>query len=96
MTAAERHWIVKGTDKLNQPRYFRDILTLKWKYRKCTVLEERLCFCFYRTQKAVNSFGIQISFDQGRPPDLGYIKKQTKKNYNTDDVYTDPSTWKQF
>lgn len=26
----ERHEIVKGTAELNQPKYFRDALTLKW------------------------------------------------------------------
>lgn len=29
-TAAKRHWTVKGTTELNQPRYFWDVLTLKW------------------------------------------------------------------
>lgn len=31
MTVAERHGIVEGTAELNQPRYFRNALTLKWK-----------------------------------------------------------------
>lgn len=30
MAATERHGIIKGTAELNQPRYFRDVLTLKW------------------------------------------------------------------
>lgn len=29
MTAAEIHWIVKGTTELNPSRYFGDVLTLK-------------------------------------------------------------------
>ena len=34
MTAAKRHKIPRGTAELNQPRYFRDALTLKWKSEK--------------------------------------------------------------
>lgn len=40
MTVAERHWIIKGTAKLNQPIYFRDVLALEWKFR----IENVLCW----------------------------------------------------
>ena len=30
-TAAERHWIMEKFAKLNQPDYFKDVLTLQWK-----------------------------------------------------------------
>ena len=30
-TAAEKHWIVEKTTELNQPIYFKDVLTSQWK-----------------------------------------------------------------
>ena len=30
-TAAERHWIIEKTAELNQPIYFKDVLTSEWK-----------------------------------------------------------------
>ena len=30
MTVGERHQTIKETAQLNQPRYFRDVLSLKW------------------------------------------------------------------
>ena len=32
-TAAERHWTVESTAELNQPIYFRNALTLRWKLK---------------------------------------------------------------
>lgn len=31
MAGAERHGIIREVDELNQSRYFRNALTLKWK-----------------------------------------------------------------
>ena len=30
-TAAERHWIMEKPSDLNQPAYFKDVLTSQWK-----------------------------------------------------------------
>ena len=30
-TAAERHWTIERTSELNQPVYFKDVLTSEWK-----------------------------------------------------------------
>lgn len=38
--AAERHWIVGKTAKLNQPIYLKDDLTSEWS-QKCVALGER-------------------------------------------------------
>lgn len=69
MTAAERHGIVKGTAELNQPRYFRDVLTLKWKSKN--VLHWGRGYAFVSTGNErlwIPSRLIDTRFDWGRPP----------------------------
>lgn len=46
MIAVERHKIVRETVELKQPRYFKNVLALKWESKKCTELGKWLCFCF--------------------------------------------------
>lgn len=35
MTAAERHWTIEKTTALDQPVYFKDVLTPEWKSETC-------------------------------------------------------------
>lgn len=54
-TAIQRHGIEEGVDEINQPRYFKDALTSKWKSKTKFVKWEskmlwRRGFCFLSTR----------------------------------------------
>ena len=68
VAAAERHGIVTGTPELDQPRYFRYVLTLTW-IQKINCTAEEIMLVFSQEAKGVDSF--KVNRDQvwwGRPP----------------------------
>ena len=67
-TAAERRRIVKQTDKLDQPRYCRNVTTLKWK-TKYALHWERDCASVSTGNERlwIPSRLVMVSFGQGKP-----------------------------
>ena len=57
-TAAERHWIIEQSSELNQPFYFKDMLTLPWKDRTCVMLGKGFCSCFHGRRKIMDTINI--------------------------------------
>lgn len=54
MTAAKRYEVIRGTAELNEPTYFKNALTLKWKSEDIAPWGRGkifFCFCFYRNKK---------------------------------------------
>ena len=77
MTAAEKHWTVKGTVELNQRRSFRDVLTLKWN-SKIVLHSRSSVFVSPGNERLwIHSRLIEIRFDWRRPlENLGYRHKE--------------------
>ena len=69
MAAAERYWIMKGTDKLNQSIYVRDskiFLDSEWKSGNVLPWGRGCTFVFTGNKKLwILSKLIKIRFDQG-------------------------------
>ena len=78
MVTAERHGIVKGTAGLNQPNYFKDVLTLKWNLENVLHWERGYAFDSIGNEKLwIPSKLIDTRFDWGRPPEnFGYSNKE--------------------
>ena len=67
MKSAERHWIVKGTSKFNQHRYFRNVLTLKWNPENVLHWGDVMFFGSTGNKSLwIPSRLLEIRFDQGR------------------------------
>lgn len=76
MTIAERHWTVKGTAELNQSRYFRGVLTLKWNSVNI-LLWGRGLFPTENKRLWIPSSLMNIRFDWGYPTEnLDYRHKE--------------------
>ena len=67
-TAAERHWIIEKSSELNQPVYFKDVLTLQWK--PGDVLHWGMGFALVSTGEEklwIPSKLIKIQFEKEKP-----------------------------
>lgn len=86
-TAAERLRLQKKiTSKLNQPVYFKDVVTSEWK------MENILCWggvmpIFSQEKKSCVSNLIKIRYDKGRLPPPKTLTMETNKINKIDDVY---------
>ena len=80
-TAAERHWIMEKTSELNQPVYFKDVLTSQW--RPGDVLRWGRGFALVSTGEEklwIPSKLIKVRFEEEKP--LGKDKGQLIRKDN--------------
>ena len=84
-TATESHGIKRETDKIYQPKYFKNALILKQKFKfiyemelnRCIALEKGFGFCLHRKQEGMDLF--QVRMDQ-------ILSRSTSRTL-TDNIY---------
>ena len=67
----ERHWIEGKTMELNQPVYFKDVLTFEWEPEYVLYWGRGFAFVFMGEEKLwIQSKQIMVQFEPERPLDL--------------------------
>lgn len=68
MRAAERHWVMEFV-RLNQPLYYKSVLTLKWKSKDVLLWGRSYTFVFIENERLWIHPGLKIRFVGGRQPE---------------------------